>query len=341
MSATQPARPTQPEWTRVQRGRDESLALYRAMTLVRQFEERCLALSRRGLLAGSIHLCIGQEAVAVGAAAALRPGDLTVATYRGHGHVLARGVDPYRALAEVLGRATGLCKGKGGSMHLTDVTHGVLPPNSIVGAGLPIATGTALAQLRRGAGAVTLCAFGEGTLNQGAAHEALNLAAIWALPVVFLCENNGYAEMTPAYETIRGDSFGARVAAYGIPTATVDGMDVGAVADAVAEAVARARAGGGPGYVEAATYRFMGHYQGDPGTGYRLAEEVERWRARDPIPLLRRRLEEQEGQDAGLAAMLDAIEAETAALLDRCEERALSDPPPAPSSLEEDLYVAL
>ncbi len=211
------------------------------MTLVRQFEERCLALSRRGLLAGSIHLCIGQEAVAVGAAAALRPDDLTVATYRGHGHVLARGVDPYRALAEVLGRATGLCKGKGGSMHLTDVARGVLPPNSIVGAGLPIATGAALAQLRRGDSAVTLCAFGEGTLNQGAAHEALNLAAIWALPVIFLCENNGYAEMTPAYETIRGDSFGARVAAYGIPTTAVDGMDVGAVADTVGEAVARAR----------------------------------------------------------------------------------------------------
>lgn len=317
--------------------KEELSSLYHAMLLIRRFEERLLALSRRNLLAGSIHLCIGQEAVAVGAAHPLRQGDMTLATYRGHGHVLARGVDPYRAMAEVLGRRTGLCKGKGGSMHLTDVARGVLPPNSIVGAGLPIATGVALSQRRAGTGAVTLCAFGEGALNQGATHEALNLAAIWDLPLVFLCENNLYAEMTPAYDMIHGDSFGARVAAYGLPVYNVDGMDACAVAETVAEAVSRARSGQ-PVYVEASTYRFLGHYQGDAGTGYRSAEEVEQWRSRDPLALLSARLL---AQSPDTVSALDAIEAEVEDLLERCEAQALADLLPDPADLEEDLYVAL
>ncbi len=316
---------------------DRLLPLYRDMCLIRRFEERCLALSQRGLIAGSIHLAIGQEAVAVGAAAALRADDLTVATYRGHGHVLARGVDPRAALAEMLGRRTGLCKGKGGSMHLTDVARGVLPPNSIVGAGLPIATGAALARVRQGRDSVVLCAFGEGTLNQGAAHEALNLAAIWGLPVIFLCENNHYAEMTPAYDMIKGDSFAARVAAYGIPVRGVDGMDVCAVADAIAEAARTARAGEGPSYVEADTYRFLGHYQGDPGTSYRPADEVARWRERDPLTLLRACVLDV---TAHAAERLDAEEAAVTDLLDRCEQLALADPLPGADEVEEDVYAA-
>jgi acetoin:2,6-dichlorophenolindophenol oxidoreductase subunit alpha len=315
---------------------DRLLGLYRQMYLVRGFEERCLQLSRQGLIPGSIHLCIGQEAAAVGAAAALRSDDLTVATYRGHGHELARGIDPRAAFAEVLGRQSGLCKGRGGSMHLTDVSRGVLPPNSIVGAGLPIATGAALAQLYNGTDRVVLCAFGEGTLNQGGAHEALNLAAIWRLPVIFLCENNQYSEMTPAYQMIKGDSFAARVAAYGILTAQVDGMDVQAVAEAVTLAVTRARDGDGPSFVEADTYRFLGHYQGDAGTNYRPAEEIARWRERDPLLLLATRLSAQ----PGMGERLKAEEAVIDAALDTARQSALDEPFPAPEDVEVGLYAA-
>ncbi|HEY8284701.1 MAG TPA: thiamine pyrophosphate-dependent dehydrogenase E1 component subunit alpha [Chloroflexota bacterium] len=312
------------------------LGLYRGMYLIRRFEERCLELSRKGLIPGSVHLCVGQEAVAVGAADALRPDDLTVTTYRGHGHELARGIDLRAAMAELLGRRTGLCKGRGGSMHLTDISHGVLPPNSIVGGGLPIATGAALAQMHQGRDRVVLCTFGEGTLNQGGAHEALNLAAIWNLPVIFLCENNQYSEMTPAYQMIKGDSFAPRVAAYGMPTHTVDGMDAQAVAEAVAPAVARARAGAGPSYVEADTYRFLGHYQGDPGTGYRPAEEIARWRERDPLP----RLAESLAAQPGFARRLEAEEQAVEEALGAAQQAALEDPWPSRDEIEEGLYAA-
>ncbi|MDB5076727.1 MAG: thiamine pyrophosphate-dependent dehydrogenase component subunit alpha [Chloroflexi bacterium] len=315
---------------------DRLVGLYCQMYLVRRFEERCLELSRKGLIPGSIHLCIGQEAAAVGAASALRSDDLTVATYRGHGHVLARGIDPRAAFAEVLGRQTGLCKGRGGSMHLTDMSHGVLPPNSIVGAGLPIATGAALAQLHKGADRVVLCSFGEGTLNQGGAHEALNLAAIWSLPVIFLCENNQYSEMTPAYQMIKGDSFATRVAAYGMPTTKVDGMNVQAVAEAVAQAVTRARNGEGPSYVEADTYRFLGHYQGDPGTSYRPVDEINYWRARDPLLLLAAQLSAEAGMDMRLKAEEESIEV----ALDTAQQAALDDPLPLRDDVWEGLYAA-
>jgi TPP-dependent pyruvate/acetoin dehydrogenase alpha subunit len=317
---------------------EDLLSFYKNMYLVRAFEERCLKLSQRGLIAGSIHLCIGQEAVAVGAAAALELDDLTVTTYRGHGHVLARGVDPYPALAEILGRRTGLCKGKGGSMHLTDVARGVLVPNSIVGAGLPIAAGAALARVRSQQPGVVLCTFGEGTLNQGGAHEALNLAAIWNLPVVYLCENNQYSEMTPAYQMIKSKRFGDRVESYGIPVWYVDGMDVCAVAETVTAAVEHARSGQGPAYVEADTYRFLGHYQGDPGTGYRPAEEIRCWRERDPLALLRTQIETKR---KGVAKQIATLEAEVVALLDQCEERALTDPLPTAAEIEEGLYVSI
>ena len=317
---------------------EQLLDLYRRLCLVRRFEERCLALHRRGMIAGSIHLCIGQEAVAVGGAYALRADDLVAATYRGHGHVLARGVELHAALAEMLGRRTGLCRGKGGSMHLTDLAHGVLPPNSIVGAGMPIAVGAALALTRQGGDRVVLTSFGEGTLNQGAAHEALNLAAIWNLPVIFLCENNQYSEMTPAYQMIKGESFAARVAAYGIPTSSVDGMDVCAVIAAVRAAGVRARAGQGPSYIEADTYRFLGHYQADAGTSYRPAEEIARWRERDPLTLLAARITEAQ---PALAKRLEAEDASVQADLDRAEELALADPFPAAEELEEGLYATI
>ncbi|WP_052889366.1 thiamine pyrophosphate-dependent dehydrogenase E1 component subunit alpha [Thermogemmatispora carboxidivorans] len=317
---------------------EKLLKLYRLMFLIRTFEERCLRLSYQGQIAGSIHLCVGQEAVAVGAAEALQEEDLTVTTYRGHGHVLARGVDPYRAFAEMLGRRSGLCGGKGGSMHLTAVAQGVLPPNSIVAAGLPIATGVALAQRYLRRTSVVLCTFGEGALNQGAAHEALNLAAIWDLPVIFLCENNGYAEMTPAYSMIKGESFAARVRAYGIATYEVDGMDVCAVAEGTMQAVEQARAGQGPIFIEARTYRFLGHYQADPGTAYRSAEEVQRWRARDPLKLLRARLCEQQ---VDTERMLTALEEEVKAYLEECERRALADPWPEAEVLTEGVYASI
>jgi 2-oxoisovalerate dehydrogenase E1 component len=313
------------------------ITLYHGLCRVRRFEERCLELHRAGSIAGSIHLCIGQEAVAVGAAAALDRRDLTIATYRGHGHVLARGVPLYPALAEVLGRRTGLCKGKGGSMHLTDVSRGVLPPNSIVGAGLPIAVGAALALRTRGEGGVVLVDFGEGALNQGAAHEALNLAAIWNLPLIFLCENNLYAEMTPAYQMIKGASFGARVASYGIVSQEVDGQDAAAVADAVSSVIAGVREGHGPTFIEAFTYRFLGHYQADAGTSYRPEQEIAAWRARDPLTVLAARIT---GLDPLLAGRLEEQDLAVRAEIDEAERRALSDPFPAADDLEEDLYAA-
>jgi pyruvate dehydrogenase E1 component alpha subunit len=255
------------------------------MCLARAFERKCEELFMQGQVRGSLHMSIGQEASAAGTALALRDSDLLVTNYRGHGHALAKGISPRAAMAEMLGRVTGCCKGKGGSMHWTDMSKGILPANAIVAAGLPTVVGAALAGKLDGLDRVAVVFFGDGAANQGATHEAMNLAAIWKVPAIFICENNLYSEMTPIAKTTTNKDLAERAAAYRMPATIVDANDVEAMHAAVSEAVARARRGEGPTFIEAKTYRLVGHMIGDSQI-YRSKDEVEEWRAqRDPIRL--------------------------------------------------------
>jgi acetoin:2,6-dichlorophenolindophenol oxidoreductase subunit alpha len=315
-------------------GRDRLLALHEQMVLIRQFEAKVDVLYRQGRVRGPAHLGLGQEAVAVGAASVLRPGDRSIGTYRGHAHALARGAPPEPVLRELLGRAGGICAGKGGSMHITDVDHGYYGSYAIIGAHLPIATGMAWASQVRGDGRVTVCFFGDGTTNIGAFHEALNLAAVWSLPVVFVCENNHYMEYTSIADVIAVKRPAAdRAAAYGLAPMVVDGNDVHAVREVLDAAVRRARAGEGPSLVEADTYRLCGHSAADPAT-YRSSEEVEQWRARDP--LLRHA---EVLASAGVpAAEVDALTARVKAEMDRIAVEALAAPAPEPATAWTDMW---
>lgn len=268
----------------------ELLALYEQMVLIRRTEKAAHDLFLQGLVKGTTHLAAGHEAIAVGASAALRADDYVFATYRGHHHALARGATPEECLAELMSRATGLCGAKGGSMHLTKAATGMLGSYAIVGAHLPMAAGAAWSARLRGTDQVAVAFFGDGATNIGAFHEALNLAAVWKLPVLFVCENNLYMEYTPiAAVTAVARPAADRAPAYGIPGETVDGNDVVAVRDAVAALAGRARAGDGPALLEAATYRHFGHSRSDPAA-YRPAEEVERWLKHDPLDIARGRL---------------------------------------------------
>jgi len=266
------------------------LGLYEQMAVIRGTEKAAHDLFLQGLVKGTSHLAAGQEAVAVGASAALRPDDYVFATYRGHHHAMARGASPAECLAELMSKASGLCHAKGGSMHLTKASAGMLGSYAIVGAHLPMAAGAAWSAMIRGTGQVAVAFFGDGATNIGAFHEALNLAAIWALPALFVCENNLYMEYTPisAVTAVPSPAAG-RAASYGLPAEIVDGNDVVEVRDAVARAAARARSGHGPTILEARTYRHFGHSRTDPGT-YRPAAEVEQWLLRDPLQLARVRL---------------------------------------------------
>jgi pyruvate dehydrogenase E1 component alpha subunit len=295
-----------------------ALDLYRTMTRIRQFEKRAHDLFLQNLVKGTTHLGTGQEAVAAGVAAAMRADDYTFVTYRGHNHVLARGTAMTPVMAELLGRENGLMRGKGGSMHLLDVSRGVLGSYAIIGAQLVIANGTAWSAQYRGTGQVTVCFFGDGATNIGAFHEALNLAAVWALPVVFICENNRYMEYT-AIETVTAVKNPAadRAAAYDLAPQIVDGNDVEAVYAMAGAAIEKARQGGGPSLIEALTYRHGGHSRADPGK-YRPAEEIAEWMARDPIPAYRRVLITR-GVDE---AALDRIDAEAKAAVDLATEEA-------------------
>lgn len=309
--------------------------LYGTMVLIRRFEERLAKLYPEGLLRGSLHLCIGQEATAVGGCAALRPNDYLTCTYRGHGQALAKGLSPRAAMAELMGRTTGCCKGRGGSMHFTDVAVGLLGENAIVAAGLPIACGAAFSAKQRGTGQVAATYFGEGATNQGVFHEALNLAAAWELPVVFICENNLYAEMTPISNEVKVDRMAARAEGNGIPSAQVDGNDALAMYEATRSAVARARAGGGPTFIEAHTYRLVGHMIGDPEV-YRTKAEVEQRRTEDPILRLRQYLEaELQVQPAEL----EALDREALATVDDAEAFARHSPWPDASTAQDFVYA--
>jgi len=295
-----------------------ALGLYQTMTRIRQFEKRAHDLFLQNLVKGTTHLGTGQEAVAAGVAAAMRPDDYTFVTYRGHNHVLARGTAMTPVMAELLGRENGLMRGKGGSMHLLDVSKGVLGSYAIVGAQLVIANGAAWSAQYRGTGQVTVCFFGDGATNIGAFHEALNLATVWALPVVFICENNQYMEYTPI-EAVTAVKHPAadRASAYGLAPQIVDGNDVEAVYAVAGDAIGKARQGGGPSLIEALTYRHGGHSRADPAK-YRPAEEVAEWLARDPIPAYRQILISR-GVDG---AVLDKIDAEAKAAVDLATEEA-------------------
>jgi acetoin:2,6-dichlorophenolindophenol oxidoreductase subunit alpha len=315
-------------------GVPDDLELFTRMCFLRRFEERIDSLYRQGLVHGPVHLGLGQEAVAVGAAAALSPGDYSLGTYRGHAHALARGAPPDAVLAELLGRQGGICAGKGGSMHITSVAHGYYGSYAIVGAHLPVACGLAWAAQLRGTGQVTMCFFGDGTTNIGAFHEAVNLAAVWRLPVVFVCENNWYMEYTPIADVIPVALPAAdRAAAYGLDRIVVDGNDVAAVRRVAGDAVGAARAGLGPSLVEAQTYRLKGHSAAD-GAGYRPAEEVAQWRERDPLLLARAAL----GAAGTPAQKLDEIDSQTRDDLADLARQVLARPVPDPAGAWADVW---
>jgi pyruvate dehydrogenase E1 component alpha subunit len=283
----------------------ELLTLYERMALIRRTEKAAHDLFMSGLVKGTTHLAAGQEAIAVGASAALRDDDYVFATYRGHHHAMARGATPEECLAELMSRATGLCRAKGGSMHLTKASANMLGSYAIVGAHLPMAVGAAWSARLRGTGQLAVAFFGDGATNIGAFHEALNLAAVWKLPVLFVCENNLYMEYTPIADvTAVARPAADRAPAYGVPGEVVDGNDVVAVRETVAALAERARAGDGPAIVEAETYRHFGHSRADPAA-YRPAEEVERWLKHDPLDLARGRLAELGVEEETLAAADD------------------------------------
>ena len=288
------------------------MSFYRTMRLIRRFEERVVELVNRDEIPGVTHEYVGQEAVATGVCAALRPDDVITSTHRGHGHILAKGGDPRRMMAELMGKATGYNRGRGGSMHIADLSLGIYGANGIVGAGAPIACGAALAAKLERSQRVAVAFFGDGGMNQGVVHEALNLAAIWRLPVVFVCENNGYAISAPISEMAVVERLADRAAAYGMPGKPVDGMDVLAVHAAACEAVERARTGAGPTLLECRTYRFVGHFTAEKARGikYRSDEEIARWRERDPLLTYPQWLRKQGIGDPA------AVEAEVEVLLD-------------------------
>lgn len=306
--------------------------LYRTMRTIRRFEEQIVTLVNANEIAGVTHEYIGQEAVATGVCAALREDDVITSTHRGHGHVIAKGADVARMMAELLGRTTGLNRARGGSMHIADVSLGIYGANGIVAAGAPIAAGAAWAGVQAGSDRVAVCFFGDGAVNQGVLHETMNMAAIWRLPLLFVCENNGYAVSFSQAEATAG-SLVARAAAYGMSAESVDGMDAEAVLAAAGAAVARARGGEGPSFLECETYRFVGHHTAEAtmGLGYRSEEEIERWRARDPLTLLAARL------DAGAVA---AIDAEVEQLLTAALAFARESPRPDPSSARDYVYAS-
>ncbi|WP_343448317.1 thiamine pyrophosphate-dependent dehydrogenase E1 component subunit alpha [Micromonospora oryzae] len=312
--------------------RDDPVRLYRTVRLIRRFEERAVDLVRAGAIVGGIHPYLGQEGIAAGVCAALRDDDLVTGTHRGHGHVLAKGADPARMLAELLGRETGLNRGRGGSMHAADLAVGVLGANAIVGAAGAILTGAVWARRRRGDDLVGATFFGDGAVNEGMLLEAFNLAALWRVPVLFVCENNGYATTMPVEGAVAGTIPG-RAEAFGMPAAVVDGQDPEAVRDATAAAVARMRAGGGPELIEARTYRFDAHHTFEHAVrlDYRAPQEVAAGRSRDPVDIQGARLS---GVDRA------AVDAEVEATLDAAEEFALASPAPDPAGALEHLYAS-
>jgi len=308
--------------------------MYRTMVRIRKFEIKVNELFLQGLIPGTIHLSHGQEAVAVGANSCLRKSDKVLLTHRPHGHALAKGMDPKRLMAEILGKATGCCMGKGGSMHIADVSMGIMPSLPIVGAGIPIAAGIAFVFKQSKSDSVAMSFFGDGATNIGAFHEGLNLAAVWDLPVVYVCENNLYAVSTSIKRSSKLENLAEKARSYGIPGMTVDGNEVEAVYTAVKEAVERARIGGGPSLIECKTYRHGGHSRTDPAT-YRPKEEVALWMRRDPLKICRQRLIER---GYLTEEECDALENEQAVVIEGAADFAVQSKEPAYEIALEDVY---
>lgn len=315
--------------------REKLVQALRTMYLIRYFEEKAEELYMKGLVHGTMHLSVGQEATATGAIFALNPDDYIVSTHRGHGHCIAKGADVKLMMAEFLGKETGYCRGRGGSMHIADLKTGNLGANGIVGSGIPIAVGAALAIKLQKDSKVVLSFFGDGAANTGAFHESLNMAAIWRLPVIFLCENNFYAMSMPVSRAFPLENIAERACAYNIPGVVVDGNDFFAVYEATKKAADRARRGEGPTLIECKTYRWKGHSKSDPQR-YRTKEEVEMWKRRDPIARFKGQLiansvisEEEASQ----------IEEEARTLIEEAVRFALESPEPSPENIEREVYA--
>ncbi|MDW8119116.1 MAG: thiamine pyrophosphate-dependent dehydrogenase E1 component subunit alpha [Chloroflexota bacterium] len=318
--------------------KERLLWMYRTMCTIREFEERAMAEVSARRTFGGMHSSAGQEAVPTGICAHLGPRDAIASTHRGHGHCIAKGVDPRLMMAELFGRSTGTNKGKGGSMHIADMGKGMLGANGVVGASVPLAVGAALAARLRGEDRVAVAFFGDGAANQGVIHESMNLAAIWRLPVIFVCENNLYAESTPVEYSSAVPDLARRAAAYNMPGVIVDGMDVLDVYDKAGVAIGRARAGQGPTFLECKTYRFYGHFSGDNPRTYRTEEEERAYRARDPIPTFRRRLLEEK---VCTPEELDSIQKQVVDLIEEAVRFADQSPLPPPEEVLTDVYVTI
>jgi acetoin:2,6-dichlorophenolindophenol oxidoreductase subunit alpha len=316
---------------------DVGIELLRRMLRVRKFELKVQALSATGEMPGPVHLYTGEEAVAAGVCANLRDDDYVSSTHRGHGHVIAKGADLAACMAELFGKATGVCHGKGGSMHMADMSLGIIGANGIVAAGIPIATGAALSASMRGTDQIAVAFFGEGATNEGAFHEAMNLAQSWSLPIVFVCENNGYGQMTRMEKVTATTEMFRRAAAYGMPSKRVDGNDCFEVHEVIQQAVARARSGQGPSFVEAMTYRWREHAEGLEVlfSGLREDAEIEDWMTRDPVARHLQVLRDRGADDAELETLDRAIAAE----VDAAVEFARESPAPDPAEALTDVWV--
>ncbi|MFP4330490.1 MAG: thiamine pyrophosphate-dependent dehydrogenase E1 component subunit alpha [Spirochaetaceae bacterium] len=308
--------------------------MYMKMLLTRAFEEKVAYFFSRGMVHGTTHLYVGEEATAVGAIANLSDEDWITSTHRGHGHTIAKGLDVNRMMAELLGKQDGYCKGKGGSMHISDITMGHLGANGIVGGGIPIATGAGLTVKLKGEDKVVVCFFGDGAINEGTFHESLNLASAWKLPVIFICENNQYGMSTSTSKATNIDDLSVRAQAYGIPGKRVDGNDIFAVYETVKEAKEHVKKEG-PYLIVAETYRYMGHSKSDANR-YRTKEEINEWKQKDPIPRMRSRLEENKVFSSD---DLDEMEAKAKQMIEDAVAFAQSSPDPDPSDLPKDVYA--
>src|SRR5271165_2330557 len=316
-------------------GEETRLRLYRIQVELREAEQRAYDLFLQNLVKGTSHLSLGQEAIAAGFAVAMQAGDLSFCTYRGHAHTLARGVPIEKVLGELMQRDNGLMRGKGGSMHLTSVEHGVMGSYAIIGAHLPIACGAAWRAQYKGQKDVSVCFFGDGTTNIGAFHEALNFAAVWKLPVIFICENNLYMEYTPIGDVTAVKHPAAdRASAYGLPSIVIDGNDADEVYRTASAAYEKARAGGGPSLIECMTYRYSGHSRADPAK-YRPEGELEKWKERDPIKIYRERLKQFGVAEETVLGIDAAVKRE----VDEATEACKAAPPPALDILTTDVYA--
>ena len=315
--------------------RQQLLSMYEQMRTIRTFEDKLHELFAAGDIPGFVHLSAGQEAVPVGVMAALSADDFITSTHRGHGHCIAKGVDLNSMLAEIYGRTTGICKGKGGSMHIADIDKGMLGANGIVGAGLPLGVGAALSAKVRSSGQVCVCFFSDGASNQGTFHEAINMASIWDLPCLFICENNKYAESTSTDYSMRVENIADRAAAYNIPGIVVDGQSMIDVYRVATEAVERARSGAGPSLIEAKTYRYYGHFEGDAMT-YRTEEEVNHFHERDPLTVFAQQFAPQ--AEISPQDLLD-IDQQIERRIQEAVEFAHSSPLPQSEECLTDVYV--